>query len=319
VWLSEILLQQTTTAGAAPYYREFLRRWPDVAALAEAPFEEVMSVFAGLGYYSRARNLHACAQAVTTAGGQFPSGEAGLRALPGIGPYTAAAIAAIAFDQTATPIDGNIARIVSRLAGFSAPIAGNRAAIENFARTLTPKTRAGDFAQALMDIGATLCRPKNPACLACPLRPDCRAAASGDPEAYPGRPPKKARPEKVGAAFFAERVDGAFLARRRPPRGLLGATMELPGGPWRVGEILDVTAQDAPFAAPWRRLPGHVEHVFTHFALQLALFSAPVGNLAPPDGMVFIAPDEVDAAGFSGLMRKAALRAREAAKIVRAK
>ena len=314
VWLSEILLQQTTTAGAAPYYREFLRRWPDVAALAAAPLEAVMSAFAGLGYYSRARNLHACAQAVAAAGGDFPSDEAALRALPGIGPYTAAAIAAIAFGRAATPIDGNIARIVSRLAGFSTPIAGNRAAIEAFARTLTPNTRAGDFAQALMDIGATLCRPKNPACLACPLRTDCHAAASGDPEAYPGRPPKKARPERVGAAFFAERDDGAFLARRRPPRGLLGATMELPGGPWRVGEIVDVTAEDAPFAAHWRRLPGYVEHVFTHFALRLALFSAPLGNLAAPEGMVFVMPDEIDAAGFSGLMRKAALRAREAAK-----
>jgi A/G-specific adenine glycosylase len=314
VWLSEILLQQTTTAGAAPYYREFLRRWPDVAALAAAPLEAVMSAFAGLGYYSRARNLHACAQAVAAAGGEFPSDETALRALPGIGLYTAAAIAAIAFEREATPIDGNIARIVSRLAGFSAPIAGNRAAIETFARTLTPNARAGDFAQALMDIGATLCRPKNPACLTCPLRPDCRAAASGDPEAYPGRPPKKARPEKVGAAFFAARGDGAFLARRRPPRGLLGATMELPGGAWRVGEIADVTAEDAPFAAHWRRLPGYVEHVFTHFALRLALFAAPMETVAAPEGMVFVAPDEMDAAGFSGLMRKAALQAREAAK-----
>ncbi len=310
VWLSEILLQQTTTAGAAPYYREFLRRWPNVAALAAAPLEAVMSAFAGLGYYSRARNLHACARAVVAAGGQFPSDETGLRALPGIGPYTAAAIAAIAFERSATPIDGNIARIVSRLAGFSAPIASNRAAIEEFARTLTPQARAGDFAQALMDIGATLCRPKNPACLMCPLRPDCRAAASGDPDAYPGRVVKKARPEKVGAAFFAAREDGAFLARRRPPRGLLGATMELPGGPWRVGEILEVTAEDAPFAAAWRRLPGHVDHVFTHFALRLALFSAPVGKLAAPEGMVFILPQEIDGAGFSGLMRKAALQAR---------
>ena len=233
VWLSEILLQQTTTAGAAPYYREFLRRWPDVAALAAAPIDEVMSAFAGLGYYSRARNLHACAKAVAAAGGAFPSDEAALRALPGVGPYTAAAVAAIAFDRPATPVDGNIARIVSRLAGFSTPIAANRRAIEAFARTMTPARRAGDFAQALMDIGATICRPEGAGLPGLSAREDCRAAASGDPEAYPGRAAKKPRPEKVGAAFFAVRPNGAFLARRRPPKGLLGGTMELPGGPWR--------------------------------------------------------------------------------------
>jgi A/G-specific adenine glycosylase len=312
VWLSEILLQQTTTAGAAPYYEKFLHRWPDVAALAAAPLEDVMSAFAGLGYYSRARNLHACAKAVAAAGGRFPSDEAALRALPGVGPYTAAAIAAIAFEQAATPVDGNIARIVSRLAGFVAPIGENRAAIAAYAQSLTPARRAGDFAQALMDIGATLCRPRNPACLACPLRPDCRAAASGDPEAFPGRPVKKPRPKKVGAAFFAERPNGAFLARRRPPKGLLGATMELPGGPWRVGEIDAVAPEGEPFAAPWRRLPGCVEHVFTHFTLRLALFCAHASSATPPEGMMFIAPDEIDEAGFSGLMRKAALHARAA-------
>ena len=307
VWLSEILLQQTTTAGATPYYAEFLRRWPDVAALAAAPLEEVMSAFAGLGYYSRARNLHACAKAVAAAGGAFPADEARLRELPGVGPYTAAAVAAIAFDLAATPVDGNIARIVSRLAGFEAPIAANRAAIEAYAARLTPPRRAGDYAQALMDIGATLCRPKAPACLACPLRADCRAAASGDPEAYPGRAEKKPRPEKVGAAFYAQRPNGAFLARRR--KGLLGATMELPGGAWEVGDIAAVGEEGAPFVAKWRRMPGHVEHVFTHFALKLALFSAPAAA-TPPDGMVFIAPDEIETAGFSGLMRKALAHAR---------
>ena len=312
MWLSEILLQQTTTAGAAPYYLEFLRRWPDVTALAGASLEEVMSAFAGLGYYSRARNLHACAKAVAALGGAFPDNEAALRALPGIGPYTAAAVAAIAFERAATPIDGNIARIVSRLAGFSTPIASNRPAIEAFALRLTPAARAGDFAQALMDIGATLCRPKNPACLACPLRADCRAAASGDPEAYPGRAEKKPRPEKVGAAFYAERPNGAFLARRRPPKGLLGGTMELPGGPWRLGDIADVSPADPPFTANWRRLPGHVEHVFTHFTLRLALFCAPAPKTAPPDGMALVAPNEIDTAGFSGLMRKAVSRARAA-------
>jgi len=312
VWLSEILLQQTTTAGAAPYYREFLRRWPNIKALAAAEIEEVMSAFAGLGYYSRARNLHACARVVAATGGAFPSDEAGLQALPGIGPYTAAAVAAIAFDQPATPVDGNIARIVSRLAGFSAPIAANRDAIAAYARTLTPARRAGDFAQALMDIGATICRPRAPACLVCPLGADCQAAASGDPEAYPGRSEKKPRPERVGAAFFAARSDGAFLARRRPPKGLLGGTMELPGGPWLVGDLAAVGPEDAPFSAAWTRLPDPVAHVFTHFSLKLALFRAPAPSAAAPEGMTFIAPDEIDAAGFSGLMRKAAARGRGA-------
>jgi A/G-specific adenine glycosylase len=307
VWLSEILLQQTTTSGAAPYFAKFLARWPNVAALAAAEIEEVMNAFAGLGYYSRARNLHAAAQAVAAAGA-FPSDEAALRALPGVGPYTAAAISAIAFGRPATPIDGNIARIVSRLAGFSAPIAGNRRAIEDFARKLTPPSRAGDFAQALMDIGATICRPRAPACLVCPLRAGCRAAASGDPEAFPGRSVKKPRPQKVGAAFFAERPNGAFLARRRPPKGLLVGTMELPGGLWRIGDLAQVGADEAPFAANWVRLPEPVEHAFTHFSLTLALFTAPAPVAL--EGMVFIAPDEIDAAGFSGLMRKAALSAR---------
>jgi A/G-specific adenine glycosylase len=307
VWLSEILLQQTTTSGAAPYFAKFLARWPNVAALAAAEIEEVMNAFAGLGYYSRARNLHAAAQAVAAAGA-FPSDEAALRALPGVGAYTAAAIAAIAFGRPATPIDGNIARIVSRLAGFSAPIAANRRAIEDFARKLTPPLRAGDFAQSLMDIGATICRPRAPACLACPLRAGCRASASGDPEAFPGRSVKKPRPQKVGAAFFAARPNGAFLARRRPPKGLLGGTMELPGGLWRVGDLAQVGAHEAPFAANWLRLPEPVEHVFTHFSLTLALFAAPAPLAL--EGLVFIAPDEIDAAGFSGLMRKAALSAR---------
>ena len=310
VWLSEVLLQQTTTAGAAPYYREFVRRWPDVAALAAADIAEVMSAFAGLGYYSRARNLHACAKAVAAAGGVFPSDEAALRALPGVGAYTAAAVAAIAFDRPATPVDGNIARIVSRLAGFSAPIAANRRAIDAYAKAMTPARRAGDFAQGLMDIGATICRPKAPSCLICPLADDCRAAASGQPQAYPGRTVKKPRPERVGAVFFAERSNGAFLARRRPPEGLLGGTMELPGGPWRAGDLAEIGAEDAPFSARWKRLPHPIEHVFTHFTLRLALYRAPAPAARAPDGMVFVAPDEIDGAGFSGLMRKAALAAR---------
>ena len=309
VWLSEILLQQTTAAGAAPYFLDFTRRWPDVRALAAAPMEEIMSAFAGLGYYSRARNLHACAKAVADAGGVFPSDEVELRALPGVGPYTAAAVAAIGFGRPAAPVDGNIARILSRLFAHQTPIPANRAAIDEAARALTPMGRPGDYAQALMDIGATICRPRNPDCARCPLRGVCLAVRAGQPERYPSRPEKRPRPEKVGAAFYAVRPNGAFLARRRPPKGLLGSTMELPGGTWQVGDIDGVDEEQAPFAAAWVRLPEEIEHVFTHFSLRLALFGAEAYFTEPPAGHVWIAPNEIGEAGFSGLMRKAAERA----------
>ena len=307
VWLSEILLQQTTAAGAAPYFLNFVSRWPNVEALAAAPLEDIMQAFAGLGYYSRARNLHACAKAVAGRGGRFPRDEAALRALPGIGPYTAAAIAAIAFDQPAAPVDGNIARVVSRLNAFATPIAKNRPAIGEAARALVPSRRAGDFAQALMDIGATICRPRNPLCPQCPLRADCLAARSARPEDFPARASAKVRPVRVGAAFYARRADGAFLARRRPPKGLLGATMELPGGDWALGDLAAVGHRDAPFAAQWRRLPGGVEHVFTHFTLRLAVYAAPAEIAgAPLAGLQWISAGEVATSGFSGLMRKTA-------------
>ncbi len=306
VWLSEILLQQTTTAGAGPYFLEFLKRWPDVESLAAASLEEVMQAFAGLGYYSRARNLHACARVIAARGGKFPREEARLRELPGVGAYTAAAIAAIAFNAPAAPVDGNIARVVSRLVAFDVPIARNRDGLARAAAALVPTDRPGDFAQAMMDIGATICRPRNPDCPRCPLRSGCLAARTDSPDAYPPRLEKRARPTRVGAAFFARRADGAFLARRRPPRGLLGGTMELPGGEWGPGEFAEVGPQFAPFSTDWRRLPGAVEHVFTHFSLRLALFGAVVESAAPaPDGGVWIGEDEVASAGFSGLMRKA--------------
>ncbi len=306
VWLSEVLLQQTTATGAAPYYREFVRRWPTVEALAAAPLEAVMQAFAGLGYYSRARNLHASARAVAAAGGRFPADEEALRRLPGVGRYTAAAVAAIAYDMPVAPVDGNIARIVSRLMAFAAPIAANRPAIDAAARALTPEKRPGDYVQALMDIGSTVCRPRASDCPRCPFATVCLAAGSGTPEAFPAKLARKPRPARVGAAFYAERGDRAFLARRRPPRGLLGATMELPGGPWAEGDIEAVGAEAAPFAARWRRLPGFVEHAFTHFTLRLALFAARTPSETAPPDHVFIAWDGIDAAGFSGLMRKAA-------------
>jgi A/G-specific adenine glycosylase len=309
VWLSEVLLQQTTATAAAPYFLRFVARWPRVEALAAASLDEVMSAFAGLGYYSRARNLHACAREVARRGGSFPSTEAELRALPGLGAYTAAAVAAIAFDAKAAPVDGNIARILARLHAVEKPVAQARRALAEAAAALTPANRPGDFAQALMDIGALICRPRNPGCAACPLLAACAAARTGQPEAYPRRAIAKARPTRLGAAFFARRDDGAILVRRRPPKGLLGGTLELPGGPWTAEA--DIGPAEAPFPASWRRLPGVVEQVFTHFTLRLTLYAAELGS-APPgaDGHIWLAPEMVVSAGFSSVMLKAIMHAR---------
>ena len=312
VWLSEVLLQQTTATGAAPYFLEFMRRWPTVEALAAAPLEEVMRVFAGLGYYSRARNLHACAKRIAARGGRFPGDEAALRELPGVGPYTAAAIAAIAFDKPAAPVDGNIARVVSRLGAFAVPIAANRAAIEVLANALTPLTRAGDYAQALMDIGATICRPAKPDCARCPLSRACLAARTASPESYPPRRERKPRPTRVGAAFYAERADGAFLARRRPPHGLLASTMELPTGIWAEGEIETV----GPEARRSRRLGGACRAMSSTYSpispcgwRFLSAMRSSTRRRRDTYGSIC---REIAEAGFSGLMRKAAAAAASA-------
>jgi A/G-specific adenine glycosylase len=304
VWLSEVLLQQTTAQAVTPYYRAFIAKWPRVEDLALAPIEDVMSAFAGLGYYSRVRNLHACAKEIARRGGTFPGKEAELRALPGVGAYTAAAVAAIAFGRQTTPVDGNIARILARLLALEKPIARARAELATAARALAPSRRAGDFAQALMDIGATLCRPRNPACGLCPLAEDCAAFQSGVPEAYPRRAEAKARPRRHGAVFFARRSDGAFLARRRPPHGLLASTLELPGTLWTVEGPGEAAKSAAPVVARWRRLPGEVEQVFTHFALTLTVYAAEFEGGAPA-GYSWVGSDAIGAAGFSAMMRKA--------------
>jgi A/G-specific adenine glycosylase len=310
VWLSEILLQQTTAAAVAPYYARFLQRWPRVEALASASLDEVIEAFAGLGYYARARNLHACAQEIARRGGRFPATEAALRALPGVGAYTAAAVAAIAFGEKAAAIDGNVARIMARLMALPTPWPQARTAIAAATAALVPADRPGDFAQALMDLGAMVCRPRNPGCAACPLRPDCAAALAGDAETYPRRAAAKARPVRFGAAYFAVRRDGAFLARRRPPKGLLGATLELPGPPWRTAEDGGANAA-RPFAARWRRLPGEVEQIFTHFALRLAVYAATVTTMPRQSGDLFwVAAKDADSAGFSSVMLKAIAHAR---------
>jgi A/G-specific adenine glycosylase len=304
VWLSEVLLQQTTAQTATPYYQAFIAKWPRVEDLAAAPIEDVMSAFAGLGYYSRARSLHACANEIARRGGTFPSEEADLRALPGVGAYTAAAVAAIAFGRQTAPVDGNIARVLARLFAVEKPTARARGELAAAARALAPSRRAGDFAQALMDIGATICRPRNPACGLCPLAQDCAAFRAGIPEAYPRRSEAKARPQRQGAVFFARRSDGAFLARRRPAHGLLASTIELPGTPWTDKGPNGELAGSAPVAAHWRRLPGEVEQIFTHFALSLTVYAADFEGAAP-GGCFWLAPYAVTSVGFSSMMRKA--------------
>jgi A/G-specific adenine glycosylase len=264
VWLSEIMLQQTTVAAVIPYFEAFTRRWPTVADLAAADDAEVMSAWAGLGYYARARNLIACARAVTADhGGMFPATEEGLRALPGVGAYTAAAVAAIAFGQRAVVVDANVERVIARLFAIAAPLPGARTAIRAAADVITPDMRSGDFAQAMMDLGSAICTARSPRCEACPLRSGCAAQLSGDPARFPVKAPKAARPEHRGTAWWIESGGGVWLIRR-PARGLLGGMRALPSSPWGTG--LDGAL---PLAGDWCRLSMPVRHVFTHFALEL--------------------------------------------------
>ncbi|HZT50868.1 MAG TPA: A/G-specific adenine glycosylase, partial [Stellaceae bacterium] len=243
VWLSEVMLQQTTVPAVMGYFARFLERWPDVAALAAAPLDEVLHAWQGLGYYARARNLHACARAVVARhGGAFPRDEAALRALPGIGDYTAAAIAAIAFDRRAAPVDGNVERVTARLFAIETPLPEAKPELRRLAASLVPERRAGDYAQAAMDLGATLCTPRKPRCVLCPWREECRARALGVAENLPRRRAAAARPVRRGVAFWAVREDGAVLLRRRPEAGLLGGMMEVPSTPWRAAEWSEAEA-----------------------------------------------------------------------------
>jgi A/G-specific adenine glycosylase len=282
VWLSEIMLQQTTVAAVGPYFERFIARWPDLGALAAAKLDEVLHAWQGLGYYARARNLHACARAlVEKHGGRFPDAEAALRDLPGIGAYTAAAIAAIAFDRPATPVDGNIERVVARYFLVRTPLPDAKPELRRLAATLTPAVRPGDFAQAAMDLGATICTPAKPKCVLCPWRDACRARRAGVAETLPARKPKAAKPLRCGVAFWAVRADGAALLRRRPPQGLLGGMMEVPSTDWRTEQwSLAAARRSAPVKARWRLLPGIVRHSFTHFDLELQILS---GAVAPKD------------------------------------
>jgi A/G-specific adenine glycosylase len=283
VWLSEIMLQQTSVKTVGPYYARFLKRWPTVGALAKAKLDDVLREWAGLGYYARARNLHACARAVVDRhGGIFPNDIDGLRALPGIGEYTAAAVAAIAFDQGAVPVDGNVERVVSRLFAVEEALPAAKPVIKRLAASLLPPHRSGDFAQGLMDLGATLCTPKRPACALCPWNEACVARLRGDQETFPRKAPKRQGKLRRGAAFVALRADGRVLLRRRPEKGLLGAMTEVPGSEWANDFDLTTALQAAPrLKAKWRKLPGVVSHVFTHFPLELTVFFGQVPRATP--------------------------------------
>ncbi|HZV57085.1 MAG TPA: A/G-specific adenine glycosylase [Sphingobium sp.] len=264
VWLSEIMLQQTTVAAVIPYFEAFTARWPTVEALAAADEGALMAAWAGLGYYARARNLLACARAVASAhGGRFPREETALRALPGIGPYTAAAIAAIAFGARAVVVDGNVERVVSRLFAVEETLPGARARLRALTDSVTPHENAGDFAQAMMDLGATLCTPRSPNCPRCPLRSGCSAYAQGNPARYPIKAAKKVKPLRRGTAWWIEAAGQVWLVRR-PNKGLLGGMMALPSGTWREGG----NGNAPPLPGDWRRA-GCVRHIFTHFALDL--------------------------------------------------
>ena len=285
VWLSEVMLQQTTVKAVIPFYEAFLARWPNVEALAEASLDDVLAAWAGLGYYSRARNLHKCAKVVAgELGGRFPETEEGLRALPGIGPYTAAAIAAIAFGARATPVDGNIERVVARLFAVATP---------------------------LMDLGAGLCTPKRPSCLLCPLQGDCAAYARGLESALPARAARPERPVRVGLAFLTLREDGAVLLRRRPEAGLLGGMLEVPSTEWaETLPPLDEAMRGAPVRAEWWGVPGVVSHTFTHFKLESLVYRSLVGIdaaltfWADPQRCEWVPRRDLDRVALPSVMRK---------------
>jgi len=298
------MLQQTTVATVGPYFLTFLARWPDVTALAAAPLDDVLTAWAGLGYYARARNLHKCAQVVAHAhGSRFPDTEAGLLELPGIGGYTAAAIAAIAFDRRAVVMDGNIERVVSRLHRVATPLPAAKPELKRLTDALTPDERAGDFAQAMMDLGATICAPKKPRCALCPWREDYAAFKAGDAEDYPFKTAKAARPVLHAVAYWMTLPDGSVLLRRRPEQGLLGGMMEIPTNTWRP-EPWDMSEAEgvAPLKARWRALPGQVRHIFTHIDLRLSLLGARVEQPLP--GMVAAPLDKLGDYALPSVMRK---------------
>ncbi len=301
VWLSEVMLQQTTVAAVRGYFLRFTQRWPGVADLAAAADAEVMGEWAGLGYYARARNLLKCARTITARhGGHFPETRAELLKLPGIGPYTASAIAAIAFDEPATVVDGNVERVMARLHRIETPLPAAKPELTALAERLTPNRRPGDYAQAVMDLGATICTPRSPGCGICPWMGPCNARAAGVQADLPRKTPKKAKPVRYGIAYLARRQDGAWLLERRPDRGLLGGMLGWPGSDWN-----DAPRETPPLQADWRDPGAEVRHTFTHFHLRLELRVAQVPAGAAPETGAFLPRDRFRPSDLPTVMRKA--------------
>ncbi|MCJ2178509.1 A/G-specific adenine glycosylase [Novosphingobium album (ex Hu et al. 2023)] len=303
VWLSEVMLQQTTVAAVKDYFTAFTSRWPAVEALAAAGDEEVMAAWAGLGYYARARNLLACAREVAARGGHFPDTEEGLRALPGLGAYTAAAVAAIAFGRRAVVVDANVERVVARLFAIGEPLPGARTMIREKADAITPDARSGDFAQAMMDLGATVCTSRSPRCLLCPLSGHCTARAMGEPDRFPVKAPKKAKPARRGQAFWIEQEEQVWLVRR-PGKGMLGGMRALPDDNWSARAD---GSGEGPLSGPWESA-GKVSHTFTHFGLDLhlAVYLGADWTRLPPGEGEWWPLDRLDEAGLPTLFAKAA-------------
>ena len=313
VWLSEVMLQQTTVTAVKAYFEKFVRLWPRVEDLAAAETDDVMKAWAGLGYYARARNLKKCAEMVAQAlGGRFPDTSEALRALPGIGDYTSAAIAAIAFDEPVPVMDGNVERVVSRVFRVEEALPAAKPVLRRHLATLTPQHRPGDFAQAMMDLGATICTPRRPACALCPWRDNCRALAEGDPELYPLKADRKAKPVRTGAAYVAVDGHGSVLLRKRPPEGLLGGMSEVPTTNWTSNRDGGTGIAHAPFAAEWIAC-GTVIHVFTHFELRLSVYRADVeradvgarGTAARADDGWWVPVVKLDGEALPSVMKKA--------------
>jgi A/G-specific adenine glycosylase len=304
VWLSEVMLQQTTVKAVEPYFLRFVARWPSISDLAAADDTEVMAAWAGLGYYTRARNLIACARVVTEEhGARFPETPAELAVLPGIGDYTSAAIGAIAFDVPVPVVDANVERVIARLAGIAIPLPAAKPLIRKALAPLVPEVRAGEFAEASMDLGATICTPQKPACSLCPWSEPCIARREARQGELPVRAAKKTRPTRYGTAYVARRDDGAILLRRRPPRGLLGGMSEVPGTAWGAAES---ESPSPPLPAAWFRLPNTVEHVFTHFALRLTIERAEVpASEAAPAGHWWAAATGLSEEALPSVMKKA--------------
>lgn len=320
VWLSEIMLQQTTVKAVRPYFEKFLHIWPQVHDLAAAELNDVLKAWSGLGYYSRARNLHACAQKIVDEySGRFPETEAELLKLPGIGPYTAAAIASIAFGEAATVVDGNVERVVSRLFAVTTPLPDAKPELKALAAQLTPTQRAGDYAQGMMDLGATICSPKKPSCMICPVQSLCDGHRKGIAAELPKKRPKPERPVRKGIAFLALREDGKILLRERPKRGLLGGMTEVPSTDWTeegpVAEEADTISSPtlntlAPVRADWAIVPGFVTHTFTHFKLELIVYRSvvspqvPLNLWAKPESCRWVDRADVHDEALPSVMRK---------------